>query len=287
MPMASEAVPTVTHAPRRAPRPLAADSAATDTAAVDTLQPVVKTKTVKKVKYITVPAQWTYGIRPTPRNFDASRDPGILSIFVLMFLLIAMSFKYLRHLFPMLFKELFDIRSRSRVFDEHTSSQRRMMLIMIAQTIVFGGISLTEAFNEFMPGATIPDSAFVPVLTNILLIGAWYAFELIGYGLTGYAFTSPELASMWNRGFNASMALFGFPLALLTIVMVLYPPAAKICLFAVAIMFLIAKLIFIYKGFRIFYHKIPSLLYFILYLCTLEIIPIFIIFKVASLFATD
>ncbi|MDE6853726.1 MAG: DUF4271 domain-containing protein, partial [Muribaculaceae bacterium] len=35
----------------------------------------------------------------------------------------------------------------------------------------------------------------------------------------------------------------------------------------------ISRLLFIIKGLRIFYTGIGSLLYFILYLCTLEIIP--------------
>ncbi|MDE6655263.1 MAG: DUF4271 domain-containing protein [Muribaculaceae bacterium] len=38
---------------------------------------------------------------------------------------------------------------------------------------------------------------------------------------------------------------------------------------------------FIIKGFRIFYHKIWSLLYFILYLCTLEIVPLIILYLTA------
>ena len=264
-----------------------ADTTRTDTTAVDSAALLAPVRTVTRVRYVVTPKPWTHGIRPDPRSFDTSRDPAILTIFVVMFLLIAFSFKHLRQLFPTMFRELFDIRSRSRVFDEHTSSQQRLMFIMVCQTIVFGGIGITEAFAEFMPAATIADSAFVPVVTNILLVGLWYAFELTGYKLTGYAFTTPELASMWTRGFNASMALYGFALSLLTVVMVLYPPVAKICLVAAGVVFLIAKLVFIIKGFRIFYHKIPSLLYFILYLCTLEITPLIIIYKVASLFAID
>ncbi len=40
-----------------------------------------------------------------------------------------------------------------------------------------------------------------------------------------------------------------------------------------------SRAVFVVKGFKIFYHKLRSLLYFILYLCTLEIIPVLLIYR--------
>ncbi|MDE5596138.1 MAG: DUF4271 domain-containing protein, partial [Muribaculaceae bacterium] len=40
---------------------------------------------------------------------------------------------------------------------------------------------------------------------------------------------------------------------------------------------------FIWKGFSIFYNNIFSLVYFILYLCALEIIPLIYVFQLALL----
>ncbi|MBP3590263.1 MAG: DUF4271 domain-containing protein, partial [Muribaculaceae bacterium] len=42
-----------------------------------------------------------------------------------------------------------------------------------------------------------------------------------------------------------------------------------------------ARLIFIIKGFKIFYNGFISLIYFILYLCTLEIVPLICIGGIA------
>ena len=46
------------------------------------------------------------------------------------------------------------------------------------------------------------------------------------------------------------------------------------------VLYIIARVIFICKGFIVFYDNFYSLLYFILYLCTLEIAPIAIMVKI-------
>jgi len=39
-------------------------------------------------------------------------------------------------------------------------------------------------------------------------------------------------------------------------------------------LYLVARLIFIIKGIRIFYSNLTSIVYFILYLCAVEIVPV-------------
>lgn len=51
------------------------------------------------------------------------------------------------------------------------------------------------------------------------------------------------------------------------------------------VMYLMVRVMFIYKGFRIFYINSFSLVYFILYLCTLEIAPVLMFVKLARYFA--
>ncbi len=49
-----------------------------------------------------------------------------------------------------------------------------------------------------------------------------------------------------------------------------WAPALTVC---ALVLYLAARILFIIKGFRIFYRGFGSFVYFILYLCTLEIIP--------------
>ena len=46
-----------------------------------------------------------------------------------------------------------------------------------------------------------------------------------------------------------------------------------------SVLYLVVRLIFICKGFRLFYDNLLSSVYFILYLCTLEIAPLILLYK--------
>lgn len=112
----------------------------------------------------------------------------------------------------------------------------------------------------------------------------YYLFQLCAYNAVGYAFTDNEHRRAWIRAFNASQGLLGFALMPAAIVTVFYPVAAMAALWVALALYVVARFLFIVKGFRIFYENFGSLLYFILYLCTLEIIPplIIIIFTVRA-----
>ena len=60
-----------------------------------------------------------------------------------------------------------------------------------------------------------------------------------------------------------------------------YPGASATLATMAAIMYIIGRICFICKGFRIFFNNIFSLLYFILYLCGAEIIPILLVYRKA------
>ena len=53
----------------------------------------------------------------------------------------------------------------------------------------------------------------------------------------------------------------------------------NIGLLLVTISYIFSRIIFIYKGIKIFLRDVYGILYFILYLCALEIMPLFLIYK--------
>ncbi len=106
----------------------------------------------------------------------------------------------------------------------------------------------------------------------------FYLFELLACTTVGYAFTDRVSAAQWRRGLNASSVLLGILLTIPTLVSLFYPSVTGAMLWVAAGLYAVSRIIYIAKGFRIFYNNFPSLLYFILYLCTLEIIPLIAIY---------
>jgi hypothetical protein len=222
------------------------------------------------------PPAWTTGIEPTPRPLAAANDSSLLGVLVALLLLVTLSFRHCGHLFKTLFKDLWSVRTRAKNFDEHTSNETHLMLLYGTQFAVYAGVLFTAASDIYHHTAVMADK-FAVTGKLILLAGAYYIFQLAAYSTVGYAFADNEGRKQWLRGFNASQAFLGFGLAIPALVTVFYPAAATIMLQIATIVYILARLVFIFKGFKIFYHKISSLVYFILYLCTLEVIPLIFI----------
>jgi hypothetical protein len=222
------------------------------------------------------PPAWTTGIEPTPRPIAAADDSSLLGVLVALLLLVTLSFRHCGHLFKTLYKDLWSVRTRAKNFDEHTSNETQLMLLYGTQFAVYMGVLLTAASNLYHHTAVMADK-FAVTGKLIVLVAAYYVFQLAAYSTVGYAFTDNEGRKQWLRGFNASQSLLGFGLAIPALVTVFYPSAATIMLQIATILYILARLVFIFKGFKIFYHKISSLVYFILYLCTLEVIPLIFI----------
>ena len=113
------------------------------------------------------------------------------------------------------------------------------------------------------------------------LAGAFYLFQL-GH-VSPWDMCSPIVwvPGCGGVGLNASQMLLGVVLTVPTLVALFYPGVSGVMLAIAAGLYILSRICYISKGFRIFYNNFPSLLYFILYLCTLEIIPVITILILA------
>lgn len=225
------------------------------------------------------PDAWLDGIEGASRQTGIGRDSGILTILVLLFVFLALNVRNSRHMFSHFFDELGSFKDRNNAFDEHTSNETRLTLLLIGQFIICAGILLyVTATVESRPDDI---GIFTGVARTSGLMAAYYIFQLAAYNTVGYIFTSSERRAAWIAGFNASQSILGLALIIPVLLAVFYPSADKAVIVIAATLYFIARLLFIVKGFRIFFINFSSLLYFILYLCALEIIPVLFVYKMA------
>lgn len=221
-----------------------------------------------------LPPEWTYGIAPREKPVSAATTSGIVAIIVSMLVLVALCMRSATRLFGSLWRDITQNRFNRHEMDERPAGDKRLIALFGVQACVYAGILLL-GLADMTNGGTLPVMASGVALITMCL--AYYGFELCAYNTVGFAFTDTDHRRAWIRAFNASQCLMGFALMPTAIVTVFYPAAAEAALWTAAVLYLTARLSFIIKGFRIFYQNFGSLLYFILYLCTLEIIPPLII----------
>ena len=225
---------------------------------------------------------WSQGMPAEPRAMLPGYDSGVMVMLIAALVILATNFRHCSTYLKNLPANLWSIKKRDNAFDEtHTLSETRIVLSMALIVCIMEGIIV----YSLLPGIVPPGwgvGAGVGIATAAA--GLFYALQLAAYSFTGYLFGTPRDRSLWVKGFNASQALLVILLTVPAHWLLFNPGAAVSVAIIAAICYFLAKMVFICKGFRIFYENSFSLLYFILYLCTLEIAPIFALVKIAGRF---
>ena len=175
--------------------------------------------------------------------------------------------------------DLSDIRSRNNLFDD-TVRETSLLISLNALCVISVALLFHTSLLTLHPSlAVIPTIESIGVAAGMTL--AFYAFQYIAYLIVGNVFGDRHKTSSWIKGFASSQGLLSvilFPLSLITL---FYPQHAPTLCIVGFIAFIIARLIFIFKGFRIFFNRISSFFLFLYYLCSLEIIPLILGYSIA------
>ena len=183
-------------------------------------------------------------------------------------------YKYIENFFYY----MFSTRRRENLFEDHTVNETSILAALIANTCIVEGFIIYLAVQLLVPSLSqsIQSHVFTHIGAFSAMAGGFYIIQWIVYRILGYTFTDSIGAKLWVDGFKASQSFLGLLLLPVLFLLMLYPSNGKMLLCVAAALYFSARLIFIYKGYRIFYSNLTSYLYFILYLCAVEIVPLVI-----------
>lgn len=223
---------------------------------------------------------WTEGLECTPRAQLPGYDSGVMALLMGVFVIIALNFRHYSTFLSTFTQNLFSVRQRANAFDEKSIvSEARILASLILLTCVCEGVIGFSAVT-LTTGLTPPPFKAIGAISLLAL--AYYLWQIAAYSIVGYSFTSAPRRKLWLKGFNASQSLLGITLSVPALAILFNPQLGPWLIALAALLYFLARVIFIIKGFRIFYNKSFALLYFILYLCSLEIIPLIIISNAAT-----
>lgn len=171
--------------------------------------------------------------------------------------------------------ELLSVRRRRNAFDEDTSGGLGVMRMFLE----CGAVIVCGVCASVCAGA----STTIAMLAGVALSAAYFIFRYCAYWVVGYAFTYKDMRARWLGGYAATLALTGVALFIPVLLLLFFPEWTDVIGKVSGAVFLVFEAAFIYKGIRIFFDGITSLLYFILYLCTLEIIPLAALYRIYPL----
>ncbi len=217
------------------------------------------------------------GLDPTPMPPAYFNSTALAALLMGLFTVTALNAPHVGRALKAYRSELWSVRRRPNVFDDQQNAPLPGAVLLALIFIVSGGTVLYNLHG-------IPSSpTFAGAAAAMTLLGCWYIFRRCAYWLVGYTFTGTEGRRRWLGGYSATQAFTGLALVVPALLTIYRPSWHGILLNISLSIYFIGQALFLIKGFRIFYHKIWSLLYFILYLCTLEILPILIVYRLSAI----
>lgn len=184
-------------------------------------------------------------------------------------------YKYIENFFHY----MFSTRRRENMFEDHTVNETSILAALIANTCIVEGFLIYMAVQLLRPdlAPSLQSNTFLHIGAFCTIAMGFYAIQWLIYKIMGYTFSDKEGTKLWLDGFKATQALLGLVLLPVLVLLMVYTSHGKMLLGVAALLYLVARVIFIFKGFRIFYSNLSSYLYFILYLCAVEIVPLVIL----------
>ena len=269
---APAAVTGRTPSPRTVKKPLRApaqaDSIAREKAIADSTayaDSVSAASKLTKAIVVTDPSA-PYADAP-PKGMDTAS--WVIAAMALLFCLVGLRYRGNARFLKGMLRQAVELRERNNMFDE---TVRESLFTLLVTLLTAGSLGLLLYQLCILQGYARPGGSYMGVC-----IGCTVSYTLllpVFQLIFGSIFAGKQLAMEWIKGFSAGMGLLAIPVFPLALAAICHEPFADFAMIAGAVCFAVVKLLYIYRGFRIFMTESSSWVVFLYYLCNLEIVPI-------------
>ena len=207
----------------------------------------------------------------------------ILTGLFLLFLIVALRFRNNIKYVASIFRNLIETKTRHNVFDD---TVRETSLVILLNILWCGsaGIILYGIYSFLSPETTVLKFQALEMTIGMAAAVCYTLFMSFAYYGVGWIFSDSGHARMWLKGFLASQGLMSPAFFVIALLAICYPGSGESIFTAAFFIFILAKFVFIWKGYRIFFTQFSSWVLFLCYLCSLEIVPLFLTYRLAFLF---
>jgi len=219
------------------------------------------------------------GFIGTPHPSVPHTESWVFLIFLGLFFVLMYSLNRSFALVSDTLKNFFQVKERSSIFSKATvndSSIRLMMTIYSIGVLSFYACLLQHNYDKPL---TLSEFGLFLLATNAFIGIKYLSFDLIGYVFLNHI--NLKLAKIAYLNVLSFLGIGLFPFLFLHIYASEY--FSGIADITSLILCICAAILIIIKLFQIFFQKILASFYILLYLCTLEFLPLIILFRVYKL----
>lgn len=206
-------------------------------------------------------------------------DSLVTGVLMLSFFLVVLVVSRSRHFLVDSIKNIFGFGMPGNKFDSRTETELRGQIFLIFHTCFLLGIlffdytqtKMTEVFNQVSPYMILGMSVGVCAL--------FCALKIALYGFVNYVFFDRRRSIEWTNTYLFSMLAMGLALLPLALLVVYYDLDFERTRAVFLFVLVMCKILLVYKCYTIFFNYRYGFLHLILYLCTLELMPLAILWR--------
>jgi len=206
--------------------------------------------------------------------------PSSITLFIILglALLTVIKYNFGKNLLEAL-HSFFNFRQTLRMFEERSESDRQAAFFSNVLFVWITGIFVSVALPFFgvnsLWGSFPLSILFLSAVTALLYILKALALNILGVIFMAQKFSKMYVYNMFL--FNRNIGIMVFPLV--AVIPYVAGTIALYIVYAVCFVYVFSYLFKLWRTFQIIHELNVSVLYFILYLCTFEILPLFLLIK--------
>lgn len=205
-----------------------------------------------------------------------SSESWVFVLVVFMFMLLVITFSRSMGWFAEALENMFKVKERSSIFSKSGSHSGETKLFMSAFSV--GILSLYAYFLLYIPADGF---RFVVYAKLFVVTALFFGLKYLIGSVLGYVFSDTGTSKMAKEGYFNVLSFTTIALFPVLLIQIYYPQSdSSFWQFLVLFVWLLGGLTLAIKLFQIFYGKMLDSFYIMLYLCTLEILPLFVMYGV-------
>jgi len=204
---------------------------------------------------------------------------GFILFFISFFIIVSIIGNRNKFLLSM-FSSLFRNKNRHNIFYETVTNETLNKFFLSLQTILLSSIIFYcyAIYENFIVVTTLTQMLLFLGKCSLLLI-IFFIYKFLAYSTVGAIFFRKEIVHQWNDDFFSIISLNGIFLFFPTLILFYVKNAFIYCFYFILFYLIFNQFFVFFKIYTLFFHKKERLLYFILYLCTQEIIPLYLVYR--------
>lgn len=218
------------------------------------------------------------GIAGEPLPYRLRSDDYVTGMLLLSFFLVAFFIVHMQHVFLEKLKRLF-FRSNNRDLSVNDAIESHIQTLFVIQSSFSAAILFFCYTQMRLPHVCNSLSPYLLLAVDTGLFLFYYTAKIIVYRFVNWVFFDKDKRRLWLETYLLTIMLTGVAAFLLALIVVYFSLPFRAMVITVFAIIGLSKLLLVIKCKQIFFNLNYSIFHLILYFCTLELIPILLLWR--------